>query len=669
MRDIPVGNGSLLVTFDALYRIRDIYFPHVGKENHTDGYPFRFGIWVDGEFSWVDGDGWQRDLRYLHETLVSNVTLTNASLGVEIACNDLVVSHRNIFLRRIRVKNLLDKPREARVFLHQDFRIFENKVGDTAFYDPDTLSLMHYKGNRYFLIDTEPHFDQFTTGRKAFKEQEGTWSDAEDGVLSGAAITEGSVDSTIGVHLNIAVNGQEEFFYWIAAGTSHEEVSELNFHVKTASPAGVLAQTENFWRAWVNKNDLHFDHLSPEIVDLYKRSLLVVRTQIDNDGAILAANDSDVTLRATDHYSYLWTRDGAFIAHALDMAGYPSLTRTFFDLCRRIVHRDGYFLQKYAPDGAVASGWHASWDVHSKTPLIPIQEDETALVLWALWQHYAEFRDIEFALRLYQPLIVRCGEFMVKFRDAKTKLPLPSWNLWEDRKGIHTFTCAAVVGGLRAAANFARLFNEISRAESYETAADEITAGMREHLYSESAGRFLRSLQFQGDGKLEADLTVDASLFGTFFFDAFPAGDEMVEKTMQAVVEHLSIQTDVGGIARFENDGYMRVADDKNIPGNPWFICTLWLADHHIARAANEKELQEALKILQWVAERALPSGVLAEQLDPLTGAPVSVSPLTWSHSTFVATVMSYLRKLAEFSPCEVCQRPRFNPDRRAFTI
>ena len=669
MRDIPVGNGSLLVNFDELYRIRDIYFPHVGKENHTDGYPFRFGLWIDGEFSWIDGEGWQRELRYLPETLVSDVKLTNEPLGVEIVSNDTVVSHQNIFLRRVRVKNLHDKQREARVFLHQDFRIYENKVGDTAFYDPETLSLLHYKSNRYFLINTEPHFDQFTTGRKAFKKEIGTWTDAEDGILSGAATTEGSVDSTIGINLNIAPNGEQEFFYWIAAGISHVEVGELNRHVRNISPAGVLAQTENYWRAWVNKNDIHFDHLTPEIIELYKRSLLIVRTQIDNGGAILAANDSDVTLRATDHYSYLWTRDGAFVAHALDLAGYPSLTRSFFDLCHRIVHRDGYFLQKYAPDGAVASGWHASWDAHSKTPLLPIQEDETALVLWALWQHYAEFRDIEFTLRLYQPLIINCADFMTTFRDEQTGLPLPSWNLWEDRKGIHTFTCASVVGGLRAAGNFARLFNEISRAEKYETAADEIAAGMREHLYSKSAGRFLRSLQFNGEGNFTADPTVDASLFGTFFFGVFSPDDEMVENTMQAVEKHLSIKTGIGGIARYENDPYMRAAGEEGVPGNPWFICTLWLADYRIARAKSEEELREAYKTLQWAVERALPSGVMAEQLNPLDGSPMSVSPLTWSHSTFVATVISYLRKLAEFSPCETCARPRFHPDRRAFTI
>ena len=74
---------------------------------------------------------------------------------------------------------------KSAIFFHHDFRINENKVGDTAFFDPETESLIHYKKNRYFLINTEPHFHSFTTGRKAFRDQEGTWRDAEDGELNG----------------------------------------------------------------------------------------------------------------------------------------------------------------------------------------------------------------------------------------------------------------------------------------------------------------------------------------------------------------------------------------------------------------------------------------------------------------------------------------------------
>lgn len=641
MRDIPVGNGSLLVNFDEKYQIRDIYFPHVGQENHTEGFACRFGVWADGEFAWVASDEWIRELRYLPETLVTDVSLVNEKLGVELTCNDTVASHENLFLRRVRVRNLRNARREFRVFLHQDLRIYENSFGDTALYDPETQGLVHYKKHRYFLMNTEPPFDTFATGRKAFQGKEGTWRDAEDGNLQGGVITEGSVDSTLGVHFALESGAEFEFFYWIAAGISYAEVAGLNALLNERRPQKYLDYTANYWRAWVNKNETAFDDVPDKIVDLYKRSLLVVHSQIDRGGAILAANDYDVTERATDHYSYLWTRDGAFVANALDLAGYSHLTRKFFDFCRHIFHKNGYFLQKYNPDGTVASGWHASWDVHKREKLIPIQEDETALVLWALWQHYDKYRDIEFAHRLYRPVTVPAAEFMTAFRDEKTGLPNPSWNLWEDSHGIHTFTCATVVAGLRAAANFAVLFAEYERGAQYSSAADEFVEAMREHLYSRESSRFVRSLRSKGDGQFEPDLTVDASLFGVFYFGCFDVHDEMVRNTMSAVKEKLGVD---GGIARFERDGYMRVSE--NVTGNAWYICTLWLAEYYIAKASTLDELVPAVKLIEWCAERALPSGVLSEQFDTTTGRQVSVSPLTWSHSTFIATVDSYVSKL-----------------------
>lgn len=646
MRDIPVGNGSLLVAFDDKYQIRDVYFPHVGQENHTEGFPFRFGVWADGEFSWIFEKDWKRNLCYRRETLVTEVELINENLGVKIVSNDTVGSHENIFLRRARVTNLRDEAREIRVFLHHDFRISESKIGDTAFFDPESFALVHYKRNRYFLIKTEPQFEAFTTGRKAFGDHEGTWREAKSGALSGKAVTEGSVDSTVGVFLSLGARESKEFFYWICAGESHAEVLELSRHLLAETPQKFLDYTESYWRAWVNKNDTDFAGLPPEIVNLFKRSLLVINTQTDTGGAILAANDSDVTIRATDHYSYLWTRDGALVAHALDLAGYAHLTRNFYKLCEKIIHPDGYFLQKYNADGTVASGWHAAWDFWAHKKLVPIQEDETALVIWALQAHYDHNRDIEFIRKLYRPLITRAADFMRDFRHAPTELPAPSWNLWEDRRGIHTFTCASVVGGLRAAAKFACLFGEAERAASYERAANEITAAMREHLYSAKLGRFLRALHFHGDDSYEADTTVDASLFGAFYFGAFAARDETVKNTMRAVEEKLWVKTDCGGVARFERDGYMNVSRDfDEIPGNAWFICTLWLAEYRIAVAEKKEDLRGAFELLEWTTKHALPSGILAEQVNPFDCSPVSVSPLTWSHSTFVATVMNYLQK------------------------
>jgi len=101
------------------------------------------------------------------------------------------------------------------------------------------------------------------------------------------------------------------------------------------------------------------------------------------------------------------------------------------------------------------------------------------------------------------------------------------------------------------------------------------------------------------------------------------------------------------------------------VPGNPWFVTTVWLADYYISRGSSVEQLKEALPIFEWVASHALPSGVLAEQVDPYTNKPLSVSPLTWSHGTFVMTLIKYLRKLEDLHRCPTCGRSIFRMDRR----
>ncbi len=119
---------------------------------------------------------------------------------------------------------------------------------------------------------------------------------------------------------------------------------------------------------------------------------------------------------------------------------------------------------------------------------------------------------------------------------------------------------------------------------------------------------------------------------------------------MKAIRERLWVKTEVGGISRYTNDYYHQMTKDiEKVPGNPWFICTLWYAEYVIAVAKSEQDLEEAEGLLRWTVEHALPSGVLAEQVHPFTGDPLSVSPLTWSHASFVKVVQEYVSKLKWF--------------------
>ena len=164
-------------------------------------------------------------------------------------------------------------------------------------------------------------------------------------------------------------------------------------------------------------------------------------------------------------------------------------------------------------------------------------------------------------------------------------------------------------------------------------------------------------INFKKDGTLEIDSAIDASLYAVFAFGAYKADDEKVKNTMNQIYDKLWNKTHGGGLARYENDSYYRLANDD--VSNPWFVTTLWLAQYYIALAKTREDLNKAIEIMNWVADHALPSGVLAEQVNPHTNEPISVSPLTWSHASFIIAVQEYINKLLEIEKCPTCGHPK----------
>jgi GH15 family glucan-1,4-alpha-glucosidase len=650
-RDIPVSNGNLLVSFDLEYRIRDIYFPWVGQENHTHGHEFRLGVWADGAFAWM-GPEWKKDLRYRDDSLVTDVALEHEALGLALRCSDAVDVQLDAYVRQIEVTDLTGRARDVRLFFNHDFHLYGHAIGDTAYFDPRTESIIHYKVNRYFLAnccaDDKRVADYFSCGVKDAPGERPSWRDAEDGKLVGSPIAWGLAESTVGVRLSLPAGGKRTAFHWLAAGKCYEDVAELSASIVEHTPLALIERTSEYWRAWVQKEVREFGDLPASVTEVFNRSLLVLRSQIDSRGAIIAANDSDIVRFGGDTYSYVWGRDGAFVAAALEKAGYPELCRRFFDFCSRVLTPEGYLFQHYNPDGSLASNWHA-WVLDGEE-VLPIQEDSTALLLWALWIYYESSKDIEFIRPLYAKFILRCADFLVEYRDPETLLPRPSYDLWEERHGVHAYTVSAVIAGLRGAANFARVFRETSRAEQYESVANDMKDGIVEHLYHEGCRRYARSGYRTTDG-YELDEVVDISLLGLVTFGVLPARDERVVATVDAIRGELLLDSKVGGVARYRGDQYQRESDvPDDAPGNPWFISTLWLGEYEIMRAETIAELREAVPYLEWCAKNALPSGVLAEQVHPISGHPLSVSPLTWSHSAFAWAVQSYVEKFRVLS-------------------
>src|SRR5438105_4275187 len=536
-RSFVIGNGNLLVGFDANYDVRDLFYPYVGMENQTVGNVCRTGFWIDGKFAWVGDPAWKRQIGYWGDTLVGDVTLTHPDLGLTVHFEDYVDMVRDYFIRNLRLT--VSQPAEqVRVFFHHDW-----------------------------------------------------WIRGQDLVVN---------------------KGQHSY----------------------------LVRTRTYWDRWSDKEHRHIEEaLGHGVRHLFRRSVLTVRTQVDNRGGIVAANDYDITKFARDTYSYVWPRDGALVANALDRAGHEDVTRTFFEFCHRAITQAGFMAHKYAPDGLPGSSWHPWVDGMGKR-VLPIQEDETGLVLWSLWQHYAIHRNLDFTMQLYSALVIPAAECLAQYIDPRNGMVRPSWDLWEERWGVHAFTVGSVWAGLRGAAHFAELYGDEKSFERFTSAAEQLRHATDDWLWRPELDRFARRLTVAPDGSLVTDNVLDSAIYGLWRFGMYDASDPRIVKTMTAIKEQLSNKAETGGQARYSNDYYFQVERDVSVtPRNPWFICTLWLAQWYIAVATAVEQLQPAQDMIDWVVTHKSAAGMLSEQVDPHTGAPLSVAPLTWSHAEFMVTV------------------------------
>lgn len=646
-RHLVLGNGNLVVCMDKHVQIRNLYYPYPGREDHVREHHHRVGIWADGKFAWTTDPGWDISIKYKKDVLVGDIFLKNDSLGVEVVMNDTVHPKKNIFFKKIKIKNKSDHRRNIRLFLSQHFNIGGEEVGDTSFYHPHTNSIISYQGKRYFLINgffKKQGFFQYATGAAREGTKEGTYRDAENGTLSGNLIEHGSVDSTVSFDLHLDSSEEETLYYWIAVGKNLEEIEKLNKYVPKKNPEKILLESEKYWKKWIERINLDFKNLDESIIDLFKKSLLIINTHTSPDGAIIASLDTGQMGHKKDNYGYIWPRDAAMISRAIDKTGFTEITEAFFNFCKDVIHKDGYLFHKYLPDKSLGSSWHP-WLKGNRIQL-PIQEDETALVLRSVWERYRQHKKQKTLKSFYKPLVKKAADFLVDFRSKTTKLPKESYNLWEDKLGVHTFTCCIVYEGLISAHNIAKKLDKPGDAKKYLKAAKEVKEAILKHLYDEEEGVFLSRIYKDDQGNWQKDKITDISAaYGLFKYKVLDVEDERFQRTMERVFSRLSCPHS-GGFLRFENDGYFRVSDSYS--GNPWFIATLWVAEYYIEKAKKEEELKPALEFLNWTAKHSLPSGVLSEQINPFTGEPLSVAPLIWSHSSFVVTVIEYLDKLKQ---------------------
>lgn len=636
-RPVVLSNGQLFVGLDESGLVHDFYYPYVGLDNLTNARSLqhKVGVWVDGVFTWTNDGSWQISVLFQPGSLVSKVRMHSNAIGVTLETADFIDADTNAFIRSITVTNARDDKRTIRLFMHQVFQISRAGRADTAMYVPDDHYILDYKGRCCLLtagkVNGSQPFDEYSVGNYGIEGKAGTFMDAEDGVLSGNAVEHGGVDSVI--RFSGTADGQASFTvdYWIVAADSQTDAQIVHTMLKNSPIQKRLEAVNSHWKQWLAPSVSYLQKIDDKSRSMAEVSLLAIKAHCDARGSILASGDSSIFNYGRDYYCYCWPRDAAYALWPMIRVKQFNEAIQFFEFARDTMHRDGYLMHKYQPDRAIGSTWHPL--VHGRTRELAIQEDETAIVVYMMGEYFKHSRDLDFVNSYYETFITPSADFMCSFIDEATGLPHASYDLWEQKFSTSTYTVSTVIAGLETASRLAAATDHPDDSLRWQEVADRIRSNL--HVLYHPDGYFRKGFLLQENGDLQFDDTIDISnLYGPYMFAGLSPHDPMLVSTLKHVEATLLNTSPIGGVIRFPGDGYFLAK--QQYAGNPWIVCSLWLAQIYVSLGRNE----EAEALLQWSQARALESGMLSEQFDPETGYAIGVTPLVWSHAEYINTVL-----------------------------
>lgn len=611
---LSFSNGSLLINLNQFGQVTDLFFPYLDFENQVgDGLAHELGVWVDGHLSWLSDSAWVISMAYDTETYSSHILAQNEKLNLSLKMTDVVLNEANIFVRRIIINNLAQADRELKIILKQKFKPYGACNAHTTFYDTNNQVAIHYWHKRAFLVGGE------LDGLKPVD-----FNSDEAGQLSLVFATQFKAL-------------ESKFMYnWLAVDLSVETVLALNDYIVSKGAGYLIKTTQDFWHAWVYKQNFEFYGLKPEVIELFNLSLFNLRAKCDLGGGIVSSNQAQFLIREKAVTNAVFPKLAFGACLALGQVGEQSLVNRYLKFANSVLTPQGYFLPSYGADQTRGEiGFNSEKLVDHQ--IILITEDDTALGLVTLWRYYYQTKDLELVESLYDSLIKPSAEFMVMYRDDQNLLPKPSFDLWGENYGVHTYTACAVYAGLLSAANFSRLLGKTKAELRYVRTAKEIKTAILDRLYNVEDGIFYANLEAKEKNDNQVDL---ATFFALFSFGVLLACDERLVLMSKKIERNLKVNSSLSCRMKF---------DDQKTS----FLATSWYLRWLVAKAKNEGDLKPVIKFTEWLIDEEKNSRLISgENIDD---EKMIAEPLIWRQTEFISVIIDYLNKLEEFGICRAC--------------
>ena len=600
-----MGNRSTLVTIGKNGELRHLFWPSHNYPQHIHGSLPGILFKVDGKesFSWLTDNPWIRKQRYLPDSTILETVFAHPQ-GVQVKATDFVLPDRDALARVFEVTNANAGSLDASLLYYNDFDIAETPVGDACYYDDKMDGIVSYKRNYWFVFGSDRHSSSHQCG--VHDEGSDAFVDAKDGNLSGNALALHSgmkgVNSCLKWNLgNLLQGAKEQLTLLMCFANNRQNAFKIIETTRQDSLAEMVNNVNRYCQDWLRRSRI--TGVPEQWNDLLRRSLLTIRTLVSQDvGGIIAAPTLD------PDYRYVWSRDGTYVAYALDRCGYAEDAEGFYRWCMEVQEPDGGWYQRYHIEKSPGPSWGE-------------QEDQCATILWGMGQHYQLTGDENFLTDIW-PTDKKGVDHLLRKRDQETGLIGPSIDLWEEKTALHTYTNAAGCAAIRESSKIASVLGYDALSVSWAEEAKALQNAVMARLWDEKKGRFLKSIK-------PNDPSIDTALLGlTYPFSVLEADDPRV----------LSTSRQIENAFRYASDGLGRYPEDVYQGGNPWFITTLWMALYQ----CRLRNYDKARVLIDWCAKHVDELQLFAEQVNKDSGEPVSASPLAWSHAMFILSLLDY---------------------------
>ena len=396
-------------------------------------------------------------------------------------------------------------------------------------------------------------------------------------------------------------------------------------------PFQSLERTEAFWRQWSDR--------CPDVgpwTEAVKRSLITLKAlTYAPTGGIVAAVTTSLPERLGGvrnwDYRYCWLRDATYTLLAFMNLGYYEEAKAWRDWLlramagspRQVQIMYGVGGERWLPEMIVPwlPGYESSAPVRiGNDASQQLQLDVYGEVVDALFQTFKAGMVPSERGRALRPVVL---EYL------STVWRQPDEGLWEVRGGPQHFVHSKVMAWVA----FDRAANEVAAGEFDESGqrwreiADEIHADVCERGFDGDLNSFV---QAYGSKRL------DASLLLIPLVGFLPASDPRVQGTLRAVENKLLIDGEF--VLRYEIEN----PDDGLPEGEGAFLaCSFWLVDNYILQGRHA----EARKLLDRLLARCNDVGLLAEEIDPLTGRMLGNFPQAYSHVGLINCALNLSRQ------------------------